>query len=142
MNEQPKRKALDLAGILFFALAGSLLLNVALMTGCISWGTSGNGGSEPPPEPPSASEIRLQCMREAAEAIGVAYAPGMTASDILSEIRMTVKPLEFTGRPLTEKEVKSASNMLSPAAEAALRQNQKFLSDLKGKKLKVVTPLQ
>ena len=102
----------------------------------------GNRGLDSPSEPSSASEIRQQCMREAAEAIGVSYAPGMTASDILSEIRMTVKPLEFSGRPLTEEEIKSASNMLTPEAEAALRQNQKFLSGLKGKKLKVVTSLQ
>ena len=142
MNDKPKRRGVDLAGILFFALAGSLLLNVALITGCVSWGASGNGGLDSPSEPSSASEIRQQCMREAAEAIGVSYAPGMTASDILSEIRMTVKPLEFSGRPLTEEEIKSASNMLTPEAEAALRQNQKFLSGLKGKKLKVVTSLQ
>ena len=29
MNDKPKRRGFDLAGILFFALAGSLLLNMA-----------------------------------------------------------------------------------------------------------------
>lgn len=134
------------ASILSIALICSVVLNVSLISGCkLVEGLIGKGEvREPRPPAPTVdvSEIRLKCMREVATAIGVEYGPGMTASDILSTIRMTVKPKNFNGKVLSEKDIKAASAMLSPDVVSALRENQKFLSEIEGKKLLVIEPVQ
>ncbi len=145
MKESRKGGAV-FTSILSIALICSVVLNVSLISGCkLVEDLIGKGeGREPRPPAPTVdvSETRLKCMREVATAIGVEYGPGMTASDILSKIRMTVKPMAFKGKVLTEDEIKSAADMLDPAATSVLREGQKFLSTIEGKKLLVIEPVQ
>ncbi len=142
MKEQ-KKSGTAFASILSIALICSVVLNVSLISGCQT--VKDLIGIREPPPPTSTvdeSEIRLNCMRDVAKTIGVEYGSGMTASDILSKIRMTVKPKNFNGKVLSDKDVKAASAMLSPDVVSALRENQKFLSEIEGKKLLVIEPVQ
>ena len=141
-----KKGGAVLASILTIALICSVVLNVSLISGCKlveDWvGKGGDGDRQPPAPIVDASEIRLNCMREVAQTIGVEYGSGMTASDILLKIRMTVKPKDaFKGKVLSEDDIKAASAMLNPDVVSFLRENQKFLSELEGKKLLVIEPV-
>ena len=143
MKTRSRNGGVTFAGILSLALIASLALNVAFVSGCVTLGDLGAGGDDRTTQSQAPSvdpgEIRLSCMCEVARTIGVEYAPGMTASDILSKIKMTVKPASFSGKVLTEKEIEAASDMLAPAAGAVLRENQGFLSDIKGKKILIIS---
>lgn len=144
MKESRKGGAV-FTSILSIALICSVVLNVSLISGCKVEDLIGKGEvSEPRPPAPTVdvSETRLECMRKVATAIGVEYGPGMTASDILSKIQRTVKPKNFNGKVLSEKDIKAASAMLSPEVVSILQENQKFLSTIEGKKLLVIDPVQ
>ncbi len=139
--KQQKKGGAVLTSLLSIALMCSVMLNVVLISGCrLVDGLAGvRHNSEPPPQP--TEDVRLGCMREAADAIGVAYKPGATAAEILADIRITARPVSFNGKVLTEKEIKAASSMLDPAAVSTLRENQKFLDSVKGKKLYMISPI-
>ena len=139
--KEPGKGGAVFTSILSITLICSVVLNVSLISGC-KLGRGGSSIPQPSASTVDESEIRLKCMREAATAIGVEYGPGMTASDILSKIRMTVKPKNFKGKVLSEKDVKAASAMLSPELVSILQENQKFLSTIEGKKLLVIEPVQ
>ena len=144
--KEPGKGGAVFTSILSITLICSVVLNVSLISGCKLVEDLVGKGESSSPQPSAStvdeSEIRLKCMREAATAIGVEYGPGMTASDILSQIRMTVKPKNFKGKVLSEKDVKAASAMLSPELVSILQENQKFLSTIEGKKLLVIEPVQ
>ncbi len=90
------------------------------------------------PEMQNANAMSRTYMRDVAQVVGVEVGPGMTASDILAAIKMQVKPVSYHGSALTDKQINDIADMIDPEVVKILRDNGKFLSSIKGKKMFVV----
>lgn len=126
--------------VLFIALTASLLLNAAFIIGykpVESLFNSGSSDETVQVEPPTDAGGGLSAMKAAAGLLGLKVGEGMSSDDILAEIEKAKKP-GFAGEVLTSEHLKDVDAMLGKDVGTTVRDAQKFLLSVKGKKIIVI----